>query len=322
MEKFVCPSCKKPLKIDSKNNKLLICYCQECKLFKYEFPIINNIPNLIPFGLDLCIFSKREDKIDFNYGFDARKSNLSKEKIKKFILRFFKGENNITKKNFLFLEKNLKSGSRVLVIGGGNLGNGMYSFYKKCQAKNIIYHSIDVYFSERITLLADAHYLPFEDKKFDFVIIQAVLEHVISPEVVVSEIYRVLSLNGIVYAETPFLQAVHEGPFDYKRFTHSGHRWLFKDFEEIKSGAHQGAFSSVLFNLSYALSGIFRSQYIGKIFRLIFNRLFKLLDSLTGDKWNIDIACGCYFLGRKSISKVSYKDKNWIEKYYKGSQQK
>ena len=44
-----------------------------------------------------------------NYGLDARKSNFSRKKIKELILRFFKGENLITKENFLFLEKRIKS---------------------------------------------------------------------------------------------------------------------------------------------------------------------------------------------------------------------
>ena len=42
--------------------------------------------------------------------------------------------------------------------------------------------------------------------------------------------------DGVVYAETPFLQAVHEGPWDFTRFTESGHRWLFRAFERLDSG--------------------------------------------------------------------------------------
>jgi SAM-dependent methyltransferase len=40
--------------------------------------------------------------------------------------------------------------------------------------------------------------------------IQAVLEHALDPPVVVAEIYRVLKPGGLVYADTPFMQRVHE----------------------------------------------------------------------------------------------------------------
>ena len=89
--------------------------------------------------------------------------------------------------------------------------------------------------------IADAHNIPIVNEYFDCVIIQAVLEHVLRPNQVVNEIFRVLKANGIVYSETPFLQQVHEGPYDFTRFTESGHRYLFKNFELIKSGASDGA---------------------------------------------------------------------------------
>mgnify|MGYP001234042046 CR=1 FL=1 len=40
---------------------------------------------------------------------------------------------------------------------------------------NIKIESIDVYMSENINAVADAHYLPYKDEAFDIVIIQAVL---------------------------------------------------------------------------------------------------------------------------------------------------
>ena len=211
----------------------------------------------------------------------------------------FKGKNSISEKNINYLIKNLKVNSRLLVIGGGNVGYGMQKLYKECKKNEIVYHSIDVYFSENITAIADANFLPFQDNIFDIVIVQAVLEHVIDPSKVVKEIFRVMQNEGIVYSETPFLQSVHEGAYDFTRFTHSGHRWLFRDFIELKSGFHQGAFSSLLFIASYTAAGLFRSKFLGILIRLIFGRFARLLDFLCDDKWNIDIACGCYFIGKK-----------------------
>ncbi len=55
-----------------------------------------------------------------------------------------------------------------------------------------------------------------------------------------AEIHRVLRPGGIVYADTPFLQQVHEGAYDFTRFTDSGHRFLFRRFERIDSGSVAG----------------------------------------------------------------------------------
>jgi len=74
----------------------------------------------------------------------------------------------------------------------------------------------------------------------DGVLIQAVLEHVLDPAQVVGEIHRVLRPDGLVYAETPFLQQVHAGPNDFTRFTSSGHRYLFRAFAEIAAGPVAG----------------------------------------------------------------------------------
>ena len=95
-------------------------------------------------------------------------------------------------------------------------------------------HRCDV----RITtsLICDAHDIPFADGCFDGVIVQAVLEHVMDPGRCVEEIHRVLGDNGLVYAETPFIQQIHMGRYDFTRYTHSGHRRLFRRFEEIASG--------------------------------------------------------------------------------------
>ncbi len=154
------------------------------------------------------------------------------------------------------------------------------------------------------------------------IVIQAVLEHVVNPNRVVNEIYRILKIKGIVYAETPFMQSVHEGPYDFVRFSHSGHRWLFKNFDEISSGAHQGAFSSSLFILSFAVSGLIRNKLVGVLIRILFTRLCRFLDQLSSYKSNIDAACGTYFIGIKSTGDFNQIQPINIVRFYKGAQRK
>ena len=92
---------------------------------------------------------------------------------------------------------------------------------------------VDIYRAETVSVVTP--YLPYPNETFDGVWIQAVLEHVGEPWVVVAEIHRVLKKSGLIYAETPFMQQVHEGAYDFTRFTVLGHRYLF-DFEIIDAG--------------------------------------------------------------------------------------
>ena len=116
------------------------------------------------------------------------------------------------------------------------------------------------------------------------------------------------------------MQCVHEGPCDFTRFSHSAHRWLFKKFKEISSGAHHGAFSSTLFILSYSIAGLMRNKTIGILIRIVFTRLSKFLDLINDDQSNIDIACGTYFLGIKSNNYSNKKNQIKIGTFYKRAQ--
>ena len=317
---FVCPNCKEKLKLVKSN--VLKCINKSCRLPKKEFPIINEVPILIPFDLEDCILEDSYSENFINFGCKKRDFTNIKMKIKKTIKDLIYGKNIKTIKNYKYLSDHLKKDSKILIIGGGSIGSGADDFFSICKKKAIKIDSIDVYFSHNITAIADAHYLPFENESYELVIIQAVLEHVINPNRVVEEIYRILKNNAIVYAETPFMQCVHEGPYDFTRFSHSGHRWLFKKFKEISSGAHHGAFSSSLFILSYAISGLMRNKTIGILIRILFTRVSKFLDYLNDYKSNIDVACGTYFLGIKSNNYLNEKNQIKIGTFYKGAQKK
>jgi Methyltransferase domain len=194
--------------------------------------------------------------------------------------------------------------AQVLVIGGGTVGQNMHPFY---ESPHIELHSFDIYSSANVQFVADAHSIPFENEKFDLVIIQAVLEHVLEPQKVVDEIWRVLKSDGLAYSETPFLQHVHEGPYDFTRFTESGHRYLYKNFELINSGFSAGAGTTLLWAIDNFSRGLFRSRIAGKVIKLMFIWL-NYLDNWIPEKYNIDAANGCFFLGKKSQTSITPKD--------------
>jgi SAM-dependent methyltransferase len=141
-----------------------------------------------------------------------------------------------TRDNFMRLGEILKARQgtqRVLIIGGGILGNGIDALVNNV---GIEFIESDVAFAPRTRIILDAHDIPFADESFDAVIAQAVLEHVVDPNRCTAEIYRVLKGDGYVYAETPFMQQVHAGRYDFQRFTDLGHRRLFRRFDLFDSG--------------------------------------------------------------------------------------
>ncbi len=151
---------------------------------------------------------------------------------------------------------------RVLIVGGARVGNGL-SF--SLDDARVEWVESDIRRSDRTNLLCDAHNIPFEDGSFDGVVAQAVLEHVFDPYQVVSEFARVLKPGGAVYSETPFLQQVHAGARDFTRFTHLGHRRLFRNFVEVDSGPASGPGAA----FAWACQAFVMSFLSGKLSRRI-----------------------------------------------------
>ena len=100
-----------------------------------------------------------------------------------------------------------------------------------------------------VDIFCDAHELSFKDEVFDGVISTAVLEHVLYPDKVIHEIHRVLKKDGFIYSEIPFLQSVHEGAYDFMRYTLSGHRRLLEYFKEIEVGMVAGPGTALVWSL-------------------------------------------------------------------------
>src|SRR2546426_228040 len=129
-------------------------------------------------------------------------------------------------------------GTSVLVIGAGRQKGWLDIFLANQHTIRVVYSDVDA--KAMVDLFCDAHELPFLDETFDGVIASAVLEHVVYPERVAAEIHRVLARRGFIYSEIPFLQQVHEGAYDFTRYTLSGHRRLLNHFEELSSGVVAG----------------------------------------------------------------------------------
>jgi ubiquinone/menaquinone biosynthesis C-methylase UbiE len=201
----------------------------------------------------------------------------------------------------------------VLVVGGATIGNGAEALYRSHGVRLLAFDAAP---SSSIQFVADAHQIPLASGSVDAVIVQAVLEHVLDPHRVVSEIERVLVEDGVVYAETPFLQAVHAGPYDFARFTSSGHRYLFGRFEELAAGVVAGPGTALLWSIDHLVRGLARHELAGKLARAAFFWL-RSLDRLVPEAFAMDSASAYYFLGRRAARELTPAE---IVEYYRGAQ--
>jgi SAM-dependent methyltransferase len=206
----------------------------------------------------------------------------------------------------------------VLVVGGGIEGRGMKPLLQYCPPIQLV--DSDVSFGPRTMLICDAHDIPFADGTFDGVVAQAVLEHVVDPARCVEEIHRVLKHDALVYAQTPFMQQVHGGAYDFTRFTLLGHRRLFRKFAEIESGAGNGPGAALAWSWQYFLLSFATSWWARGLIRS-FVRLtafwLKYVDIYLERKPGmLDAATGYFFLGRKSDKLLS--DRELITLYRGG----
>jgi SAM-dependent methyltransferase len=73
--------------------------------------------------------------------------------------------------------------------------------------------------NDKIDKFYDGKNIPYEDSTFDFILCTEVLEHVEHPAKMIGEMNRVLKPDGIILMTTPFLQILHETPYDFYRYT-------------------------------------------------------------------------------------------------------
>ena len=203
--------------------------------------------------------------------------------------------------------------AQVLVVGGGSVGIGTERLYADPAIELV---GFDLYASPMTQCVADAHRIPLAGASMDAVWSQAVLEHVLEPARVVAEIHRVLRPHGLVYSEIPFLQQVHEGPYDFTRFTESGQRWLFRRFERLDSGAVAGPGVTLSWALDHLTRGLTRSRTAGRSVGIATSWL-AALDRWIPARFASDGASCVYFYGRRSERELTPRE---MVSAYRGAQ--
>lgn len=304
-----CPRCHECI-LERRGNDLV---CNGCK---HHYSIVNGTPILINDENSVFAesdFNGEESYQGANYGSRYDRSSGLR-------LAYRQGVHMLTEFGVLSDKFNVHealkivcmsaSCPKILVIGAGVV---RYS-----QNANFVY--TDVAFSSDLSSIADAHDLPFGDGEFDMVMALAVLEHVVDPPRVVSEIWRVLKPTGKVFAVTPFLQPVHMGAYDFTRYTLLGHRRLFRWFHEERSGMAVGpgavaglALRSLLLSFSSNLT----YRRFANLLGILLSVPLKLLDYFTRHSpASLDGAGGVFFFGQKQTQVLT--DRELISRYRGG----
>ncbi|MES2087685.1 MAG: glycosyltransferase [Patescibacteria group bacterium] len=167
--------------------------------------------------------------------------------------------------------------------------------------------NIDIFPFPEVDIVADASALPFADNSIPALVSESVLEHVADPNVVASEMIRILKPGGYLYISAPFIHPYHASPDDFNRWTTSGLRHLFKEMEIVETGVRSGPFSALLMFKAYWFGVIlsFGSKKAAPFithFLMLFMGPFKFFDFLFFWMPGADaVACHLYVIAKKKI---------------------
>lgn len=285
---LICPTCKSA-DLANQGNEIL---CRNCLV---RYPIARGVPVLI--NDNNSLFS-RSDYIETPVHSDLAESADRRRFIPSLSSNHSRND-CLDHLSRLYSQQNIS----VLVVGAGLQRKKIVTYFSRYTTEKFCF--IDIDHGADVTHICDAHDLPFGDSTFDIVITTAVLEHVVDPPRVADEITRVTKVGGYLYSELPFLQSVHEGAYDFTRYTLLGHRRLFSEFEDLASGVLAGPGTVFAWSLEALirclLDRVFftRCALASKLVGRVAAVPFKYLDYLFLDERYADFSSCTYFMGRR-----------------------
>lgn len=115
-------------------------------------------------------------------------------------------------------------GSLILDAGAGE--SPYKSLFQHAQYESADFEKVNKKYSPS-TYVCDLKSIPVENCRFDYIIFNQVMEHLPEPQLVLSELNRVLKAEGKMIYTGPLFYEEHEQPYDFYRYTQFGLRHLF-----------------------------------------------------------------------------------------------
>jgi SAM-dependent methyltransferase len=131
----------------------------------------------------------------------------------------------------------------VLTIGSGGVINELLYSYSENNSFNV--NSFDIDQGRKPDIVGDICTHEFDSNYFDYIVICEVLEHVHSPHLAISNLFKTLKPGGKLILTTPFTLPIHEAPRDYYRYTKYGLEFLLREFSEVKVMARNSYFEAI-----------------------------------------------------------------------------
>jgi len=116
-----------------------------------------------------------------------------------------------------------------------DIGSGEVPFSEFYEGLNV--HTCDIQQNSQNTIdfiIKVDEVLPFKNECYDVIFIFDVLEHIRDDVSFILDCKRILRKDGIIVSNTPFMYRFHEEPYDYRRYTPSGLKYIFEDVGKFK----------------------------------------------------------------------------------------
>lgn len=295
-EILACPECLSSIEIREDN--VLCIGCQK------EYPIINGVPIMFHSQSEVVKEHGEEYflKRDSNEEKIQRKFSINNMPFIKRLMEVPVLANSIRGKRTEWEEQCFEKcgvnsfDTNEIIL---NLGSGVQVEHEKGRFLNF-----DIAPHANADVVGDGHFLPFQNNSLSGVCMISILEHVPEPIKIVSEVHRVLKDRGFVFAYAPFIFPYHEAPGDYFRYTNTGLRQLFHEFDEIDCFSDQCPTRALIIAISEYFSIFSNNKVISYALKLISAWLlnpFKYVDYyLYKKKKSMNLVTGFTFLGRKN----------------------
>ena len=184
----------------------------------------------------------------------------------------FKKKNSLIRLTHNFFLKKIKVTGKTIDLGSGDGSN--LTYYDFIDGANIKIEKVD-YFKDAEIKINLEQKLPINENQYDAVILFNTIEHIENYKNLISEIHRILKINGSLELFVPFLVLYHPDPKDIFRPTHFYLEKILKDqgFEVDITLIGVGPFFS-------AYQNIFR-YFKFPIFQTVFFILFDILNRIV-----------------------------------------